>query len=150
MAEFWRSPALNSVFKYERRLMLNHLPRLVFSDAPPPSTAAMRELDKTPSCVPRSSHRSYIYHFFDSAGEPVYFGKAAQPSYRFEKHKRKTWWPEVAHLNLYVVSCESHPEETCKGFGSDPRSALNRIAVLWERKAIIDVKPRRNLAGLSA
>jgi hypothetical protein len=149
MPEFWRSASLESTFKYDRRVMFNHLPRLIFSGSPPPTTTEMRALDETPKHVPRRSFVSYIYHLFDSDGEPIYFGKADQPSYRLAKHKSKKWWEDVAHLNLYSVSCESHTDEPCKGYGSDPRSALTRIALLWERKAILDVQPRQNIAGVA-
>lgn len=145
-----RDYKLTTPHQRERRIMLHHLPRLIFSGDIPASTRETRSLDGRPVAVNRIGLCSYIYHLFDQQGEPMYFGKTNQPSYRFEKHRRRPWWSEVAHLNLYIVTCESHLDEPCKGFGDNPRSTLERAATLWERKAILDIQPRYNIAGVTA
>ncbi|SPX87659.1 hypothetical protein [Mycobacteroides abscessus] len=121
----------------ERLMMKNHLPRLVYAG---------------PIGVRRDWHRwnhnfcrfpaSCVYHLFGADGEVVYIGKTNCPLYRFEKHSRKPWWSEVAHLNLYVISCESHADEPCT-------YRLDSVAMHWEMKAIRDLQPPQNVVGVA-
>lgn len=131
----------------ERLAIAEHLPRLVFS-GPIGNVKAWREMDRMDGFI-RWSHACFIYHLFDGAGDPIYIGKALTASYRFQSHSRKPWWSEVRHLNLYIVSCESHKHDPCRDWGADPRKWMERMALLWERKAIIDLQPRHNIAHTS-
>lgn len=133
----------------ERLMMQGHLPRLVFSGGIG-NSRDWRALEGRHPSTPLGSFRGYIYHLFDSDGEPVYFGKTIYPSRRFVSHARKPWWASVAHLNLYIVSCDGHPHEPCRGSGFNPGDAIDRTTLLWEAKSINDVKPRCNIAGVPA
>lgn len=133
----------------ERLLVNHHLPRLIYA-GPIGRSKDWRGLDHHRPAALRYLFTRYIYHLFDSDGDAVYFGKATTLSYRFIAHARKQWWREVSLLNLYAISCENHREEPCKGFGDNPQSTLDRAALLWERKAIADVQPRYNIAGVPA
>lgn len=119
----------------EHRLLLDHLPRLIHSGP----IGVRRDWNRWNWEFAQGVER-FIYHLFDGDGEPVYFGKAWCPLYRLEKHARKPWWPEVAHINLYSVSCEGHRDEPCD-------VPLDRVAVQWEHHAIRNVQPRRNIAA---
>lgn len=143
--EFWRSPCVDSWYTSDRLVARGHLPRLVFSGGIG-TVKQWRELDRIGDQL-HVGHTSYIYHLFDKSGQAIYFGKAQTPSYRFQSHAtKKEWWPRVEHLNLYLVSCESHREEMCRGHGSKPGGVVERAALLWERKAISDVRPRHNIS----
>ena len=37
-----------------------------------------------------------VYRLFDEAGTLLYIGCSARPTRRREKHRKKSWWPEVA------------------------------------------------------
>lgn len=115
--------------------MLAHLPRLVYAGP----LGARKEWNRW-NWKFAGSREMCIYHLFNSDGEPLYFGKAWCPLYRFEKHQRKPWWPAVAHLNLYKVTCESHRQKPC-------RSDLDHVAIEWEHYAIARVKPVHNKAA---
>lgn len=144
-----RQPSPWDLSPSEKLMMQGHLPRLVFSDTIGTSRD-WRALEERHPSTPLGSFRGYIYHLFDSSGDPVYFGKTIYPSRRFVSHARKPWWRDVAHLNLYIVSCDGHPHELCRGFGLNPGSAIDRTTVLWETKAINNVRPRYNIAGVPA
>lgn len=116
-----------------------HLPRLVHS-GPVGASTTWREWDIAPTGVLRIGPRAWIYHLFDTDGSPLYVGKAWRPQPRFQSHSRKPWWPDVAHLNLYALTCESHPGELCRD--------INRTALIWERHAIANMAPRFNIAHM--
>lgn len=118
---------------YRRVWMLAHLPRLVHSDPLGPRKAWNQW--NYEFC---QNGEEAIYHLFDHEGEPLYFGKAWCPLYRFEAHQRKPWWPQVAHLNLYKVTCGDHPQERC--------GDLRDVTLAWERRSIEMVRPRYNIA----
>lgn len=143
--EFWRSKTIDRLPTSERLLMRGHLPRMVYGGEIG-TPQQWRELEQG-ARLPRGTYASYIYHLFDTAGDAVYFGKATYPSRRLVTHRRKPWWPEVSLLNLYVISCDGHPDDPCRGWGSQPRHVIERATLLWESKSIADVQPRYNIAA---
>lgn len=132
----------------ERRLMYGHLPRMIYSGQIG-NSAHWRTFEDADMPL-KLGISSYIYHLFDADGEPIYFGKTDYPSRRFVVHARKAWWKTVDYINLYVVSCESHRDEACRGFGGNTRAPIVRATMLWEAKAIRDIQPRYNIAGVPA
>lgn len=41
-----------------------------------------------------------VYRFYDLLGGLLYVGLTMTPKYRFEKHRRKPWWPLVAAVDI--------------------------------------------------
>lgn len=118
-----------------RLAMKFHLPRLVYA-----GDIGVRGDWKRWDHTFNSPGSHSIYHLFDSQGELLYIGKAWCPLYRLESHRRKPWWCQVSYLNLYTVSCYEHPLERCRDVG--------KVTLAWEGKAIADLKPIHNIAGV--
>jgi hypothetical protein len=127
--------------------MHGHLPRLIYS-GPIGDSTQWRELQRT-MLTTRFGYSDSIYHLFNRNGTPIYVGKSAQIDRRFVTHAHeKPWWPKVRHAIIYRLTCESHSHEPCRGSWSRPWAPIERAALLWERAAIVDLRPRYNIAGI--
>lgn len=64
---------------------------------------------------------------------PLYVGKAYSPRHRFDKHRRKPWWPEAVALILYRHKF-------------DGWISVDRETDELEREAIADFNPHYNIS----
>lgn len=75
----------------------------------------------------------YVYVLSDARGSVVYIGRSRCPGNRFDKHRRKTWWPEVTHLTLLRLR-------------GDDRNETAALTDAVETHAIARLGPRHNIA----
>ena len=73
-----------------------------------------------------SDRQHALYRFFDGRGVLLYVGITCHPSRRWERHRERPWWTEVARIEV-----ESLPDRAS--------------ALAAERRAIIDGAPRYNV-----
>lgn len=85
--------------------------------------------------VPAASNLAYVYVLLDDAGDPVYIGRSHRPGNRFDKHRRKPWWPAVKSLSLLRVQGDSR---------GDTHAAVSYL----ERYLIKTYRPTYNIAGV--
>jgi len=98
------------------------LPRLVFAGKPTNQVVRDWHWQNLGQPVPYA-----IYHLFNRLGRPIYVGVTNCLPYRFESHRRRYWWPQVAYMNLYLVPTRVD-------------------ALYWEKHAIHGLQPRYNKA----
>lgn len=113
---------------------LAHLPRLVFSDAVELEVTYYQRYEW--GCLAPNA----IYHLFDMNGGIIYVGMSQNVEKRLSSHISHWIWREVGYLNLYNIDCRDHRTEPC--------SKLRPIIRYWEDKAIKDLQPHYNAAGI--
>lgn len=77
---------------------------------------------------------AFVYLLLACDGSVLYAGKAREPGNRFDKHRRKHWWDEVALLLLIRV------------MGTN-QSEADTVALHVESLAIKQLDPIYNVAG---
>lgn len=82
-----------------------------------------------------SWNRAYVYLLYGSDDNLLYVGRTHRPGNRFDKHRRRDWWPEVAALVLLEVEGENADEA---------HALVKRL----ELRAIRTLYPELNVAGV--
>lgn len=97
-------------------------------DGPMPHSSRERYALTTPC-----KGRIFVYTLWDWAGRALYVGLSKNPPNRFDKHQRRTWWPDVTHLG--IIQLEGSPE------------GVRRKAEALEARLIVSLKPAHNVLG---
>lgn len=83
---------------------------------------------------PYAPSHAFVYLLLACDGSVLYAGKARTPGQRFDRHRRRDWWDEVALLCLLRVSGET-------------AEAADTAALWVESVAIRRLDPTYNIAG---
>lgn len=83
-----------------------------------------------------SARTAYVYMLFSYCGSLLYVGRARRPGNRFDKHRRRDWWPEVYDVLLVQVQGED-------------RASTHAYVDKLERLAIRHLSPIHNVAGVA-
>lgn len=92
---------------------------------------------------PSEIYREYIYVLLDAQREPLYVGRTCAPRYRFARHRRRVWWPDVHALSMYML--ERLPGAKPPRY-RDGRDVLD-AAKWYEARFIAEYRPRHNVTG---
>lgn len=103
-------------------------PVLVYSGLPLTNMALRRRLGAWSG--------GHIYIFWGCVDEPIYVGMSVNVPNRFDKHRRRDWWPLVEHVELYHLPRMS--DERARDFA--------RRLHYFELAAIECLRPSANIA----
>ena len=88
------------------------------------------DVDRT---APPAADKRYVY-FLYRGDDLLYIGKAWSVRYRFEKHARKAWWPDVTAYEVVALT------------GGDQWELETAISA-QEKACIAEFVPMKNIAG---
>ena len=79
--------------------------------------------------------RCFVYVLFDWADNVLYVGKSFRPGNRFDRHRRRDWWPDVSTVAILQID---GPE----------RHEVERAAYNIELNTIHSLRPLHNVTGV--